>query len=492
MMLPHPLFSLENIYRAYRQCRRRKRTTHNALDFETNLEENLLALHQELNAQSYHPGSSQVFLVEKPKRREIFAADFRDRVVHHVLVHHLEKKWERIFIHDSYACRKGKGTHKGVERVQEFTRKLTCNGTRQAWFLQLDIKGYFIAIDRRILFDRLTAHEKDPDILWLVRTLLFYEPVLSCRFRGTTRDDFLQLPDHKTLFKAQPYCGLPIGNLTSQFFANVYLDALDQFVKHRLKAMYYVRYCDDFVVLSEYKEQLEAWKESIEQFLWSHLRLRLNDKERLQPIACGIDFLGYIVRPDYLLVRNRVAGALYERLFVIEHALLNLGMKRDSTGHVEYPWDWPLLERMRRSIGSYRSHLKHASSHRLWNDLLSRFSWLNEYFIESENRMQVRYPSPRYLQSWRQQKIWFNKQFPGHILMIRLGSFWEMTASRAEWLPDQRWNHRRFPVRRMDAIGQILWKHNRPVAWIEENGRRMFDSAERVLVKRWAYQTPTE
>jgi retron-type reverse transcriptase len=132
----HSLFSLENIYRAYRQCRRRKRNTYNALIFEQNLEENILELHETLNNRSYTPKPSIAFLVEKPKRREIFAADFRDRIVHHVLVNYMEPQWERRFIYDSYACRQAKDTHKAVEHLRGFTRKVTANGTRRAWYLK--------------------------------------------------------------------------------------------------------------------------------------------------------------------------------------------------------------------------------------------------------------------------------------------------------------------------------------------------------------------
>lgn len=217
----HPLFSLENIYRAYRQCRRRKRNTYNAMIFEQNLEENLLELYETLNDRSYTPKPSMAFLVEKPKRREIFAADFRDRVVHHLLVNYLQPQWERRFIHDSYACREDKGTHKAVERLRSFTRKVTANGTRQASYLQLDIRGFFIMLNRGILLARLAKHETDPGVLWLIQVILFNDPTQHCRFRGANRGDFESLPAHKTLFKTAPDCGLPIGHLTSQFFGNV-------------------------------------------------------------------------------------------------------------------------------------------------------------------------------------------------------------------------------------------------------------------------------
>ncbi len=369
---------MENIYRAYLRCRKNKRRTVNAMRFEQNMEENFVSLHEELTTGTYQPGSSMAFLVEKPKRREIFAADFRDRVVHHILVGHLEPEWERRFIHDSYACRKGKGTHKGVERLRSFTRKVTANGTRRAYYLQLDVRGFFINLNRSILYERLAVHESDPAVLRLIRVILFNEPALNCRFRNTTRADFEKLPPHKTLFKAQPDCGLPIGNLTSQFFANVYLDALDQFVKHGLKAKYYLRYCDDMVLLSADKDELEEWEKQIGEFLTDHLRLELNDRRKLRPVSDGIDFLGYVVRPDYLLVRRRVVGALRERLKQTEQMLPCMGMK---TGCPVFTRKHEMIEEMRQYLSSYLAHFGHASSRRLILSLRKRFMWLDEYFL---------------------------------------------------------------------------------------------------------------
>lgn len=378
MFADHPLFTLENIYRAYRQCRKHKRGTVNALRFEQNLEENLVFLHEELTGGSYQPGRSVAFLLEKPKRREIFAADFRDRVVHHVLVGHLEPRWEQRFIHDSYACRKGKGTHKGVDRLQTFTRKVTANSTRRAWYLQLDVRGFFINIDRNILYQRLAPKERDPAVLWLLRTLIFYEPTDDCLIKAKTAGDFAQLPAHKTLFKAAPGCGLPIGNLTSQFFANVYLDALDQFVKHQLKARYYIRYCDDFVLLSTDRAELERWKAEIKIFLSDELHLTLNDRVRLRPVSDGIDFLGYIVRPKYRLVRRRVVGACCERLSRAEEILHQKGLRLGECP--SYPWHWSTLATVFSWLNSYLGHFRHASSHRLVERIWERFPWLAEYF----------------------------------------------------------------------------------------------------------------
>jgi len=479
----HPLFTLENIYRAYRQCRRHKRNTVNAMKFEQNLEENLVSLHEELTTSTYRPGRSMAFLIEKPKRREIFAADFRDRVVHHVLVGHLEPRWERRFIHDSYACRKGRGTHKGVERLRSFTRKATANVTRRAWYLQLDIRGFFIAIDRNILYERLAAKESDPAVLWLIRTLVFHDPTESCLLRRARKVDFEKLPAHQTLFKAAPHCGLPIGNLTSQFFANVYLDALDQFVKHQLKARYYVRYCDDFVLLSEDRAALERWEAQIREFLSNELRLALNDRRRLRPVSDGIDFLGYTVRPDYMLVRKRVIGACYERLARAESALIQQGLIMDNEARRVYPWLWTVVEAVYQWLNSYLGHFRKASSYRLVERLWRRFPWLEEYFLWDGERVAYSFAPPRPALRIAQQRTQLCDRLPGHVLVTQMGRWWELWGSYPENLLPR--GRQRFPESRLPIVENILWQSGLPVAWIGETGRRVTGINERLLVRRW-------
>jgi len=478
-----PLFSLENIYRAYRQCRKRKRRTVNAMRFEQDLEENLVSLHEELTSGRYRPGRSVAFLVDKPKRREIFAADFRDRVVHHVLVGHLEPRWERRFIHDSYACRKGKGTHQGVERLLSFTRKATANGTRRAWYLQLDVRGFFNSIDRNILYQRLAAKESDPAVLWLMRTLVFYDPTENCILRRARRADFEQLPAHKTLFKAAPGCGLPIGNLTSQFFANVYLDALDQFVKHHLKARYYLRYCDDLVLLAVDRAILERWEVEIEAFLSNELRLTLNDRRRLRPVSDGIDFLGYVVRPDYLLVRRRVVGACFERLARAEEALIRSGLTMEDGARPVYPWPWPVLEAVYQWLNSYLGHFRQAASHRLVERLRRRFPWLEEYYRWNGERVVYAFNLPRPALRIAQQRTQLCSRLSGHVLVVQMGQWWELWVGRPEGLLPQ--ERRRFPQSRLPTVRNILWESGLPVAWIRETGRRVTNINERVLTCRW-------
>jgi len=319
------LFSFENIHRQYLLCRRNKRNTLNALRFEARQEQELLALKKALENRTYRPSRSVCFFATRPKLREIFAADFRDRIVHHILVDHLERIWEPVFIHDSYACRRGKGVQAGVLRLQSFIRKVTANGTFPAFYIQLDIKNYFMSIDKEILFSLVSQRLKDEDALWLCQVLIFHDCTKDYIFkRGKGLRE--RIEPHKTLFHAPKNKGLPIGNLNSQFFANVYLNSLDQFVKHRLKCHYYLRYCDDFVLLSRDREELLEWRDRIREYLQEKLCLELNDKrQRLRPVTNGVDFLGYIVRKDYLLVRRRVVNNLRAKLWNYQARLVTEG-----------------------------------------------------------------------------------------------------------------------------------------------------------------------
>lgn len=310
-------FTFNNLLQAYLQCRKRKTTTKAHIEFFSRLELNLLQLEQELQSKSYRPQSSIAFVVKHPKIREVFAANFRDRVIHHLLISYIEPKFERIFIYDSYACRRGKGTHRAVRRLQNFVwevnRRLPEN---QHFYIKMDIKSFFASIDRQILYQLIAKKIKKEEILWLSRQIIFHDcvndppPVLH-----SSKKLFDSLPPGKSLFHSPPGKGLPIGNLTSQFFANVYLNQLDQYIKRVLKIKYYIRYVDDFVIVGHDPAQLRAYQYQIGQFLQQKLQLELHPhKTTLRPISDGIDFLGYIVRPHYLLVRKRVIGNWRRRL----------------------------------------------------------------------------------------------------------------------------------------------------------------------------------
>ncbi len=416
------MFSFENIYRQYLLCRKNKRNTVNALRFESRHEKNLLALKHALENRTYRPSRSVCFIATRPKLREIFAADFKDRIVHHILVDYLERIWEPVFIHDSYACRKDKGVHKGVLRLQQFVRKATSNGTRPAFYIQLDIKNYFMSIDKEILFSLISSRVKDEDILWLARVLIFHDCTKNYSFKGDPRL-LKSIPPHKTLFHTPKNKGLPIGNLNSQFFANVYLNGLDQFIKHRLKCRYYLRYCDDFVLVSQDRNQLLKWREDIVQYLRHELKLELNQKrQRLQPVTNGIDFLGYVTRNDYLLVRRRVVNNLRSRLRKYEALLV-------KQGHYfrRYLFDEDILDKLTATLSSYLGHFKMANTYSLCCSLWERYPFLNQYYeFHPEDRKLVRkYKTPKGFRKVRQQYLYYRWRFPGDVLLFQVGSFYE-------------------------------------------------------------------
>jgi retron-type reverse transcriptase len=339
------IFSFGNIYKCYVACRRNKRNTINALHFEIGAEENVVKLERELKYRSYRPSRSILFAARKPKLREIFAADFRDRVVHHILVDQLKTIWEKIFIYDSYACRDGKGTHVAVKRLQSFMRKASKNGKARVYFLQLDVKDFFTSIDKTILFNMIKKKITDPDVLWLTELIIFWDCTKSYILRDK-EGIISEIPHNKSLFGKDNKRGLPIGNLTSQFFANIYLNELDQYCKHVLKAKYYVRYVDDFVILDTDRDKLLKMQGEIEIFLRDRLALRLHPvRRKLQPVSNGIDFLGYIIRRNYILVRNRVINNLMARYRQFK-----------KSGK---------MQELPKVVASYMGHFKWANTYRL-------------------------------------------------------------------------------------------------------------------------------
>ena len=311
-------------------------------------------MQEELNNKTYCPRPSICFVVDKPKLREIFAADFRDRVVHHILVRYLSRIFEPKFIYDSYSCRENKGTHKAIKRLQYFTRSITQNNSKKAYFLQLDIRSYFVRLNKDILMSLIRKRIQDKEMLWLANTIIYNDCTNNCLItRG--KNLFQYLPKHKTLFKQSKNRGIPVGNLSSQFFANLYLNELDQFIKHILKCKYYLRYTDDLVMLSRDKNQLRNWIDRIQTFLEKHLDLTLNTKKTIiLSISNGINYLGYIVRPFYILVRKRVVNNLKNKLY---NGKLN-----------------------RASYMSYMGHFKHANSFKLQKHINNM---IIEHFEES-------------------------------------------------------------------------------------------------------------
>jgi RNA-directed DNA polymerase len=306
--------SFESLVQAYFDCRQHKRNTTSALAFEENLESNLMRLYDELVSGEYRIGRTICFVITRPKPREVWAGDFRDRIVHHFLYNAVAPRFYRSFIADSCACIPGRGTLYAAKRFESKVRSITHNWRRPAFYLKCDLANFFVSIDKRILRDLLAARIHEPHWLSLADQILFHDPRRSVEHRGQI-DRLSLIPPHKSLFNQSADKGLPIGNLSSQFFANVYLDALDQFIKHRIGARHYIRYVDDFVLLHESPQWLNDAKAEIETLLSERLALRLNPKKTvLQPIERGIDFVGQVIKPWCRTTRRRTYRAALHRV----------------------------------------------------------------------------------------------------------------------------------------------------------------------------------
>jgi RNA-directed DNA polymerase len=377
--------SLAACHAAWRRARRGKRPSSNQLAFEAHWLDRLLDLKTAMREGSWQPRRTVSFIVSHPKTREIHAPDFADRVVHHLLVQQLEKIYEPVFIHDSYANRTGKGSHAAVDRLEHFVRQH--NGT--GWYLQLDIHNFFNTIHRPTLYAMLCKRLAQTTNAPLAQRMAdghalalrsLCNKLLANKATEQVRDAdaAARLPAHKRLANAQPGCGLPVGNLTSQFFANVYLNALDHFVKHTLKCKHYVRYVDDFVLLAKSPDELRDWQSQIEHFLAQTLRLTLKDAVLMQPLCQGIDFLGYRVFVGHRRVRPRVVQHCKAKLaaWAVQH------VKQSESGTTIHA-NSTTLAHLQSMLGSYWGHFAHANSVRLRRALFARFAWLNALFTLS-------------------------------------------------------------------------------------------------------------
>lgn len=325
----------QNLLLAARQAQRGKRFRENVLAFNYNLESELLLLQRELITQTYQPGAYRTFEIVEPKRRMISAAPYRDRVVHHSLCNIIAPVFERTFISDSYANRTDFGTHRALRRFTEFARS-------SRFILQCDIRKYFPSIDHEILKILIRRKIKCRETLWLIDTIIDasneQEPVLNY-FPG----DSLQTPFERRR-------GLPIGNLTSQFFANIYLNSLDHFVKEKLKAKKYVRYVDDFALFSDDRDFLDAARKSIEQHLTT-LRLTIHPiKSQLFETKRGASFVGFRILPDRIRVRADNLRRSRRRLRKMQTAY--------RAGELT-------LDDVTQRLQSWIAHLAHGSTWRL-------------------------------------------------------------------------------------------------------------------------------
>lgn len=281
-------------------------------------------MHPELKNKTYQHSDYTSFCITDPKSRHIHKACVRDRIVHHAIYRVLYPIFNPIFVDDSYSCRNKKGTHKAVKRLEKFSRIVSKNYTKPCWTLKCDIKKYFSSVNHQVLYDLIKRNLKDKQVLWLISEIIssFHSEIQRERERVKR--------------------GVPIGNLTSQLFANIYLNELDQFVKHRLKVKFYLRYCDDFVILENDLVELEKLIPEIKYFLYSKLKLELHpNKIIIRKLNQGIDFLGYVVLPHYRVLRTKTKRRM---------------LKKANEGNMQ----------------SYLGLIKHCSSYGLRQKLLSK------------------------------------------------------------------------------------------------------------------------
>jgi len=319
--------SFENLHLAYLKARKCKRYRKEVLLFSNNLEVNLINLQKELSNKTYKSGVYKIFYIHEPKKRKIMALPFRDRVIHHAICNIIEPIFDRIFIHDSYACRVGKGVHAGADRLTQFLREAKREYPK-IYCLKCDIKNYFGSIDHKKLIQIIQRKIKCHNTMWLIENVINSTD-------GTK--------------------GIPIGNLTSQLFANLYLNELDYFIKHKYKIKQYIRYMDDWVILSPDKKYLWDILKQTEVFLQKFLLLQLNNKTSIFPVSQGIDFLGYRIWVTHRLLRKSSKKRMKRKLRVYQ---------------VLYNKNRIDLNRITSSLMSWLGHTSHCNSYNLRKKIL--------------------------------------------------------------------------------------------------------------------------
>ena len=309
------IISLNNLLSAWREFLKGKKKRKDVQVFQYNLMDNILELHNELGNKTYRHGGYEAFNISDPKPRNIHKATVRDRLLHHAIYRQLYPYFDQKFIHHSYSCRRNKGTHRALDAYTKMARKISANHTNTARVLKCDIKKFFASIDQKILNCILQKHIDDADTLWLLERVI----ESFCTEQGK---------------------GLPLGNLTSQLLVNVYMNEFDQFVKHELKAKYYIRYADDFVILERDREKLAKTFQSIERFLLAELALELHPyKVSINTTASGVDFLGWVHFPHHRVLRTVTKHRVFK-------GVKNQGTKSPTTQ-------------------SYLGLLKHGDTHKL-------------------------------------------------------------------------------------------------------------------------------
>lgn len=355
-------FNLHKLYEAYWDCRKHKRRTMQAVEFEFDLARNMHELYEEILNDTYEVGKSICFIVTEPKPREVWAGAFRDRIVHHLIYNAIKDRFIRRFIGDTYSCIPGRGTLRGAKRAAVFAKDVTRNYSREAYFVKADIGNFFNSIDKHILFDLICQYVYEPWLVRLIEKVLFHDPRNNV-FMKSPSWLYEQLPKYKSLFNTDPNKGLPIGNLTSQFFSNVYLNPLDQFVKNELQCRYYCRYVDDMVLMDTDPGFLNHAYAEINRFLIDNLELWLNHKKKnMNHVTKGFDFVGHVIKPHRMHLRTRIIKNSFKVLKKWENSPTR--------------FDEKTLIDFRNKMNSYLGMYKHVNGFNIRKELCARSSSL--------------------------------------------------------------------------------------------------------------------
>ena len=320
------IISLENLLEAWQEFIIGKRSRKDVQQFERNLMSNIINLNAGLKSGGYKHSTYYPFKISDPKPRSIHKASVRDRILHKAIYRILYPVFDKTFVYDSYSCRNGKGTHKAFSRLASLARKVSKNYTKPCFALKLDIRKFFDSVDHEVLMGLLSKRIEDKKLLNLLKNII-------------------------SSFEHSSGKGMPLGNLTSQLFANVYLDPLDKFAKHHLRAKYYLRYADDFLFLSDNPDELIEYLVEVNQFLKTELKLKIHpDKISFRKLKWGIDYVGYVALPHYQLPRVKTVKRISQKIFQ--------SLAVDD------------VESITKAMPSYLGYLSHANAYKLQSDLL--------------------------------------------------------------------------------------------------------------------------
>jgi len=284
------IISIENLLQAWREFIRQKSSKKDVQEYYRNFMDNILELHQDLIQHTYNHGPYQAFRINDPKPRQIHKSLVRDRLLHHAIHRILYPFFDSTFVADSFSCRIGKGSHKALNRFKKFGYKVSANNTKTCWVLKCDIKKFFENINHEILLSIFKEYISDNNVIWLLERVVYS-------------------------FSSAPGRGLPLGNLTSQLFVNIYMNEFDQFIKHKLKTKYYIRYADDFVIMSQDKSWLEELLPKMSNFLTDKLMLGLHpDKVFIKTLASGVDFLGWVHFSNHRVLRTSTQRRMFKMI----------------------------------------------------------------------------------------------------------------------------------------------------------------------------------